>query len=107
MKNKGLLLILSGSALLYYFWQQSKGSSGGSSTGQKRQALVQYVQSGGDSADTKARVSQLFSSAMSDAEINAVYEFIFGYVKQGRQLPAGSALQNQIAIISAKYNIFT
>lgn len=82
--------------------------SGGVSTNTtaKRQQLIQYVQSGGDSPETKQRVTGIFQ-IMSDAEINAVYVFIFDYVKKERKVPAGSLLQQQIAAISAKYNIFT
>lgn len=45
--------------------------------------------------------------SMSDAELLTVYHYIHDYLTKGKDLQQGSAIYNDLMVISDKYTIFT
>jgi hypothetical protein len=84
----------------YLFLKSQSGTSG--QTDSQRAALLAWESGSGDDAYWRQVISQ-----MSDAEINATYQYVFNYILKGTRPPAGSDLYNQIMAIGSKYNIFT
>lgn len=72
----------------------------------KKQKLVEWINSGGDSQDSKSRLIGIVYQ-MPANEIDAFYEFVFSYILKGKSVPANSALRAQLDFIGKKYNIFT
>lgn len=103
MKKQDYYYLLIGAigfgAVLYF-------SNKGGSIAQKRQQIINYIDSGGDSPESKQNFRQIIAQ-MSEPEVNAVYTFLFTYIKKGKRPQPGSALYNEIDIISKKYSIFT
>ncbi len=98
-KEKSTLIAIAFLAFGIYWFTNKKSIN-------KRQALIDLANNSQDSEQSKANFSQIVNS-MTDSEINDVYTFIFDFVKKGKSIPKNSALYQNIAIISSKYNIFT
>jgi len=89
-KTLFIVILVSGFLLL-------NNSNTNTGTALKRQKLIALVNSGGDSAETKQRVTALFQSIMTDTEINVVYAVLI------EKKPPTSTFY----AIGEKYNIFT
>lgn len=104
-KSNGLI-IAAAVGVAGYFIIKNMGSGFGGSTN-KRQALLTWINnSSGDSQASKLAFAQILN-AMTEAEINATYDFVFNYVNKNRQVPQGTSLWYAVSAISEKYNIFT
>lgn len=104
MNNNKLLLALLFGGMLWYFTRNNTGNS--LSINQKKDAILSYMNSGGDSSESKLRFVNTLNSMLPD-EVESVFLFIFNFIQKGLYPQQGTPLYNQIQAISAKYNIFT
>jgi hypothetical protein len=96
MNSKTLLIVaLIGLAFLHF----SKGNAGsnGPSLIQMRSALVNWINSGGDTPESKADFTNLVNKVMSANEVAVIYNVVIA--KQPRNAFFES--------VAAKYNLFT
>lgn len=96
--NNNLILALLGISVAVYFFTKKPVD--------KKQKLVEWINSSGDSQDSKSRLTAIVYQ-MPPNEIDAFYEFVFSYLLKGKSVPENSALRAQIDFIGKKYNIFT
>jgi hypothetical protein len=93
-----------------YFFIKSKSSTPNGTMinlNQEKTALINWINSGGDSETTKANFANMVNNIMTASEIDALYVYVFEYAQKGLQVPQGDPLYYQIQTISHKYNIFS
>ncbi|MES3018589.1 MAG: hypothetical protein V4721_12450 [Bacteroidota bacterium] len=73
---------------------------------QKMSAIMQWINSGGDSAESKAAFQQMLM-AMTESEINTIYTVITQYIARNVPVPQGSQLYIDFTALSNKYNVFS
>jgi hypothetical protein len=98
------LILLAGIAAAYFITKKSAGSGG--NTAAQKTALINWVNSGGDSIESKLQWSQMLN-VMSVQEIADIYNYVFNYMSKNIYPQQGSTLYNSIQAISYKYNIFS
>ena len=112
----GAVLVLGVGAALYFSLKGDNSTSSTASTSvtasaptsdAKRKDLIKWIRTGGDSAESKADFADIVNNQFSDSELDAVYSYIFDYVKKGKTVTSGTAFYSQLVTISNKYNIFT
>lgn len=95
---------------VYFFIQNRKANIPNGTKidlNQERQALINWINSGGDSYETKQRFANMVNNVFTASELDAVYQYVFNYLSTGVQLTSSNPLYYQIQAISSKYNIFT
>lgn len=107
--NPGIIILIG--AGLFYIMKNKGGNNTaqptqGMTAQQMRQAIIAYMNSGGDSEASKMQFAGIVA-VMTETEVFAVYDYLINYVSKGRQVQPGSALYYSIQNISSKYGIFT
>lgn len=96
MNTKTILIVALVGFGIWYF-SKKNGGSNGPSLSQMRSALVNLINSGGDTPDTKANFANLVNNVMSANEVAVIYNVVIA--KQPR-----NAFYESVV---AKYNLFT
>lgn len=112
----GAVLLLGVGAALYFSLNGDSSNSVTTSTNvttstltsdAKRKDLIKWINTGGDSEASKSDFADIINNQLTDSELDAVYSYIFDYVKKGKNVKSGTAFYSQLVTISNKYNIFT
>jgi len=95
----------------YFALKGFPGSGGSNSSGtltteQKAAAIIDFMNSGGDSPESKYQFRRMVEDDFTPQEVSDVYEYFFSYVAKDKVLPDGS-LKDRLNAIGEKYNLFT
>ena len=104
-KYTGVIVGLLAAGIGTFLLLKNKSGSAALTTDQQRQYLKDWIATGGDSEAGKTLFDNIVDM-MSPEEVQAVYTYVHDFFEKNQTLPDGP-LKDQIAAISAKYNIFT